>query len=133
MKKIIIFVSLIVVVLVIGTAAAFAGDGFHGRNFTDANGDGVCDNYVTGQCGAGFADTDGDGVCDNCGAEQCGAGFTDADGDGVCDKCGTVQCQTGYVDQNGDGLCDNRESCGTHSYHRGDGHSQGAGYRHCNR
>ena len=112
MKKIIIFVSLIVVVLVIGTAAAFAGDGFNGRGFKDANGDGICDNYRT---------------------EQCGAGFTDADGDGVCDKCGTVQCQTGYVDQNGDGLCDNRESCGTHSYHRGDGHSQGAGYRHCNR
>lgn len=112
MKKIIILVSLVAVVLVIGTAAAFAGDGFNRRGFTDANGDGICDNYRT---------------------EQCGAGFTDADGDGVCDQCGTVQCQTGYVDQNGDGLCDNRESCGTHSYHRGGGHSQGAGYRHCNR
>ena len=72
MKKIIIFVSLIVVVLVIGTAAAFAGDGFHGRNFTDANGDGVCDNYVTGQCGAGFTDADGDGICDNR-ENDCGA------------------------------------------------------------
>ena len=51
MKKIIIFVSLIVVVLVIGTAAAFAGDGFHGRNFTDADGDGICDNRENG-CGA---------------------------------------------------------------------------------
>ena len=111
MKKIIILVSLIIVVLVIGTAAAFAGDGFHGRNFTDANGDGVCDNYVTGQCGAGFADTDGDGVCDNCGAEQCGAGFTDADGDGICD---------------------NRENgCGAHLYHHGSGHGQGGGHRYC--
>ena len=79
-----------------------------GWNFVDADGDGVCDNWGSGNqrlrtpgCGlgqgAGFVDADGDGVCDNwgsgnqrlrtpgCGLGQ-GAGFVDADGDGVCDN-----------------------------------------------
>ncbi len=36
--------------------------------FTDSNGDGICDNYK---------DADGDGICDN---------YKDADGDGICDR-----------------------------------------------
>ncbi len=52
-----------------------------GPGFTDADGDGVCDNFV---------DENGDGVCDLAGAGGGGrgAGFTDADGDGVCDHLG---------------------------------------------
>ena len=54
--------------------------------FTDADGDGVCDN-APANCPRGqgqgrgvcpnFADADQDGKCDN---------FVDADGDGVCDS-----------------------------------------------
>ena len=54
--------------------------------YTDADGDGVCDNYGTG-CG-GYVDANGDGVCDNCGAAR-GWRYVDADGDGVCDNYGT--------------------------------------------
>ena len=110
MKKIIILVSLVAVILVIGTAAAFAGDGFHGRNFTDANSDGVCDNYVTGQCGTGFIDADSDGVCDNYASGQCG---------------------NGYTDQDGDGICDNRGYYGGGAGHHGGNHSHGAGHGYC--
>ncbi len=43
------------------------------RNFVDADGDGVCDNYSHNSngcgrhsnCGKGYVDADGDGVCDN--------------------------------------------------------------------
>lgn len=58
-------------------SAASLGIGCSG-NFVDADGDGVCDNYMAGQakgyrqgkglrgaCGRNFADADGDGVCDN--------------------------------------------------------------------
>ena len=55
--------------------------------FTDADGDGVCDNSGTG-CGWYYTDADGDGVCDNSGT-GCGRYYTDADGDGVCDNFGT--------------------------------------------
>ena len=51
--------------------------------FTDADGDGFCDNRIS-RCG-GFTDADGDGLCDNR-ISRCG-GFTDADGDGLCDNC----------------------------------------------
>lgn len=57
-----------------------------GINFTDADGDSLCD-YRSTSCG-GFADTDGDGICDNRGT-HCGVCFTDADGDGICDNFGT--------------------------------------------
>ena len=56
------------------TGAAAAG---RGRNFVDADGDGMCDNYGTGR-GQYFVDADGDGVCDNYGtgrgAGGCGRG-----------------------------------------------------------
>ncbi len=65
----------------------------------DANGDGVCDNFV---------DANGDGINDNLGQGQ-GRGqgkgqgrharMIDANGDGVCDN---------FVDANGDGINDNQ-------------------------
>lgn len=45
--------------------------------YVDADGDGVCDNYGIGGCGAGYVDADGDGICDNfnTGNPQNGNGF----------------------------------------------------------
>ncbi len=60
-----------------------------GRGYTDADGDGVCDNYQDGAC-SGYVDADGDGICDNCaGAGANCPGYVDADGDGVCDNYGS--------------------------------------------
>ena len=58
-----------------GTAVLAAGHGWHGQGqegcgwcgtscqYTDADGDGVCDNWTGG--GQGYVDADGDGVCDH--------------------------------------------------------------------
>lgn len=82
MKKMRIVALSAAVVLTLGITTAFAAGG---RNYVDANGDGVCDNYGTGR-GAYYVDADGDGVCDNRGANCL---YVDADGDGVCDNYGT--------------------------------------------
>jgi len=73
------------------------------QNFIDADGDGICDLYQSGNQGAGqygrqarqmnFVDVDGDGVCDNSANQGRGfmngqarqMNFIDEDGDGVCD------------------------------------------------
>ena len=82
MKKMVmgtISAALVLSMAVTGAFAAGYGKG-RGRNFVDANGDGVCDNYGTGTgCGRGqyFVDADGDGVCDNYGTGAgagCGQG-----------------------------------------------------------
>ena len=62
------------------------------RNFVDADGDGVCDNYSHNSNGCGRH-------------SNCGKGYVDADGDGVCDNYDS-NCK-GYVDADGDGVCDN--------------------------
>ena len=86
MKKLWITLAAVTLVAALCATGALAA-GHHGRNlrYTDANGDGICDNYGTG-CGS-FADADGDGICDYHGA-GCGS-FADADGDGICDNYGT--------------------------------------------
>ena len=84
-------------VLSLAVTGAFAAGNGRGRNYVDANGDGVCDNYGTGR-GQYFVDADGDGVCDNCGT-GCGQYFVDADGDGVCDNC----TQQGLCPRDGSG------------------------------
>lgn len=63
MKKMRIVALSAAVVLTLGVTTAFAAGG---RNYVDANGDGVCDYYGTGR-GAYYVDADGDGVCDNYG------------------------------------------------------------------
>ena len=80
MKKMVmgtISAALVLSMAVTGAFAAGCGND-RGRNFVDANGDGVCDNYGTGTgCGRGqyFVDADGDGVCDNYGTGAgCGQG-----------------------------------------------------------
>ena len=92
MKKTLLGVLSTVIVLSVCAATAFAAGPRCGRNFVDADGDGICDNAGSGCV---YADADGDGLCDVCGAEHgsCptgeGAAFVDADGDGICDNYGT--------------------------------------------
>ena len=61
MKKIRIAALSAAVVLTLGITTAFAAGG---RNYVDANGDGVCDNHGANCL---YVDADGDGVCDNYG------------------------------------------------------------------
>ena len=92
-------------------AAGLGQTGGQGKNYVDANGDGVCDRY--------------DGGCTPAGA---GANYVDADGDGVCDRydggCTPAGSGANYVDANGDGVCDRYDGgCarngGGHQGHRG--------------
>ena len=71
---------------------------------TDANGDGILDNY---------ADTDGDGISDNVDASNAGLGKPDFDGDGVpnyldldADNDGIPDIIEAFgTDANNDGTC----------------------------
>lgn len=114
MKKLLTGIFTAAMVLSIGATGAFAACMGQGRRYTDANGDGVCDNltYRTQSTAcARFVDSNGDGICDSCGT---GYGFVDANGDGICDNqgahCQNGTCGNGYVDANGDGVCDNQGS-----------------------
>ncbi len=88
LKRILSAAAMAAVVTAVGTTSAFASGTGTGKNFTDANGDNVCDNCAVNQTdcilqngtGKNYADTDHDGICDRTGKH-----FTDADGDGVCD------------------------------------------------
>lgn len=82
MRKLLTGIAAMGMVLSMGVTTAFAAGHGCGRNFVDADNNGVCDHYSTS---CQFADADGDGICDNCGLERCGMGYVDADGDGICD------------------------------------------------
>ena len=74
MKKRIMAI-LVAAVLCMGATGALAA---YGRDYVDADGDGVCD-YAGTECerygmGRGCVDADGDGVCDNAGYGAYGAG-----------------------------------------------------------
>ena len=105
--------ALVMSLCVTGALAA----GRHGLRY--ANADGVCGSWGAG-CGFNFTDADGDGIC-NYRNTSCG-GFVDTDGDGFCDNCGT-HCGVNYVDVNGDGICDlyNVGQSGGHGGHHGRG------------
>ncbi len=108
LRKTIVGVLATAAVLVIGSASVFAAGPGYGRNYTDSDGNGICD-YASGVCsslssrlsqngsGQNFTDADNDGVCDNLGSQlsQNGSGqnFTDADNNGVYDNYGTRQGQ----------------------------------------
>lgn len=87
MKRIIIGALTVIMIVSIGvTSALAAGPGSEqGRNFVDADGDGICD-FAGEFCR--YTDADQDGVCDYCGTGQngCGRNFVDVDGDGICDN-----------------------------------------------
>ena len=68
MKKIWKGAVITALVLTVGASTAFAAGG---RNFVDADGDGVCD-HRGAYCQ--FVDADGDGVCDHRGAGCRGMG-----------------------------------------------------------
>lgn len=79
MKKILMGTAIAALVLTVGVTGAFAAGG---RNYVDANGDGICDNRGN-YCR--FIDTDGDGVCDYHGTScRYGGGYS---GHG-CHGCG---------------------------------------------
>ncbi len=67
-----------VVVLSADVAAAFPVNSGSGRNFADADGDGICDNVGNMRI---YAGVNVNGVCDGCGRN-----FVDENGDGVCDN-----------------------------------------------
>ena len=82
MKKLFAGILTAALVLSAGTMNAFAaGHGCH-YNYTDANGDGVCD-FANENCA--FVDDIGDGICD---LVHTACGFIDENEDGVCDHCG---------------------------------------------
>lgn len=96
MKKFLAAIMAIVLVCSIGAASVSAASTFRGRNFVDANNDGICDLYGTN---CAFVDEDGDGICDNYNSSSCGgcgygmgrghgSRYIDADGDGNCDNFG---------------------------------------------
>ena len=66
MKRLITLFLAVLMVAGLATTAMARGGGGWGRNYVDADGNGVCDNYGTG-CGRNYVDADGDGVCDNYG------------------------------------------------------------------
>lgn len=119
MKKLFNGILLAAALLCIGTTGVFAAGQWQGRNFTDEDGDGVCD-YAA----CTFVDADGDGVCDNAGmcagrgangmrtgrgANGYGANFIDEDGNGICDNFASrVRPQDGSGRQNGVGRRGNR-------------------------
>lgn len=102
MKKLITLLTVMVLLLGIGTTQVFAAEAGR-RNFADRSGDSICD--YQGQHCQNFADENEDGICDN-----------------------HIPC-TGrnYLDDNKDGICDNRSSrgCGNAPRHHGSGHRRG--------
>ena len=102
-KKAVVGILAVSMVASVGAVSAFAAG--TGRNFADADGNGVCDNYSVEQT-----------VSRAAGALQKGSGqnFVDADNDGICDNYAVGQA-TGqetasslnrgqnYVDEDGNG------------------------------
>ncbi len=79
MKKIVTFLTMVFILSLFCTTVSAACPG-NGRNYVDADGDGICDNYGYG-CGNRYG----------CGNNYrrgygCSRGYVDADGDGVCDN-----------------------------------------------
>lgn len=106
-KKAAVGVLAAAMMLSTGVTTAFAAGPGCGRNFVDADGDGICD-YAGSACR--YIDSDNDGICDNCDQSRmfqngCGRNFIDADGDGVCDNYG--DCDN-YGVRHGRGGCGRR-------------------------
>ena len=108
MKKMITAILTAALVLSIGAISTFAAAPGQNANYTDADNDGVCDNYVpvksakgtgAGQ-NANYTDANNDGVCDNYAAVKSikgtragqNANYTDTDNDGVCDNYAAKVC-----------------------------------------
>ena len=86
MKKFVAVLTMVLIFSVCSTTVSAACP-MGGRNYVDADGDGICDNYGNGYgCGKGGYGRGygrGYGYGNSYG---CGGGYVDADGDGVCDN-----------------------------------------------
>lgn len=81
MKKFVAILTMALIFSMCGITTDAAGP-MNGRNFTDANADGIYDNYGYGygcgqRPGCGYGRGQGFG---------CGKGYVDADADGICDN-----------------------------------------------
>lgn len=101
MKKFLVFAIVGAMMLSGSTIGALAES--ERNNYTDADSDGVCDNYGSY---SNFVDANNDGVCDN---------NTDCenqphDGTGRQNGKDNLNLSQGgnYTDENGDGVCDNK-------------------------
>ena len=71
MRKLLVSISLVVLVCVSSVSArGLFVTTEENPNFVDANGDGICDNYMEGSHRHLFIDEDGDGICDNVGRQK---------------------------------------------------------------
>ena len=90
MKKLLTGILTTAIVLSIGTTSALAAGSGRGQCGTKS----ASKNYAETACRY-YTDADGDGICDNCGTAVTGNGngnrnnYVDADGDGVCDNAGS--------------------------------------------
>ena len=85
MKKLAFGMAAAIAAVCIGASSVFAAsqsvpfgaapDSVAGSGYIDSNGDGICDNRISGGCG-NYVDADGDGVCDHCLNSRCTAGTT---------------------------------------------------------
>ena len=104
MRKLLVSISLVVLVCVSSVSArGLFVTTEENPNFVDANGDGICDNYIEGSHRHLFIDEDGDGICDNRNNHI----FVDENKDGICDSCDKVHHGKQFIDNDGDGICDN--------------------------
>lgn len=67
MKKTLVGILTAAMVLSVGAIGVFAAGKGTGRNFVDADDNGICDR-AENVCR--YVDADNDGICDNCGAYQ---------------------------------------------------------------
>ena len=87
MKRTVLICVLLALLIALLPAAAYAaGPGCFGRNYVDADSNGVCDNAMENSCS--YADENSDGICDyramaarGCGRGRNGCGF----------RCGNVK------------------------------------------
>lgn len=104
MKKRFIGTIAVIALLSVGlTSSIAAGSGSEqGRNFVDADENGVCD--LNGAF-CRYADADRDGVCDYRGTKQkeCRRYFADTDSNNACDNCRGQGLNLGHSFQGGRG------------------------------
>ena len=94
----------LILVVVIATTV-FAADAPRGKNFADADNNGICDNK-TSNCPVSSSNCINNGVCDNQGTGSC-----TENNDGICDNRGN-----GYCTDSNDGICDNQGNGSCNSY-----------------
>ena len=97
-KKTLAGVLMVLMLLAAGSESAFAAGSGAGKNFTDANEDGICDYRDDGYR---YSDADNDGICDY---RDAGCNYAYADNDGICDHAGS---RIRHADSGRDRTCDN--------------------------